>query len=85
MVASPVLVVCRVGVTGERVEVLFVDFGNVDVVSVTALKALPPQLMMLPMQVSDLRVCACAAGNTACVSLHVYCACVSLLGHPLPS
>ena len=58
MVASPVPVVCRVGVTGERVEVLFVDFGNVDVVSMTALKALPPQLMMLPMQVSDLRVCA---------------------------
>ena len=71
--ASPVLVVCRVGVTGERVEVLFVDFGNVDVVSVTALKALPPQLMMLPMQVSDLRVCVHVQPAIQHVSPSVYC------------
>ena len=66
-------VVCRVGVTGERVEVLFVDFGNVDVVSVTALKALPPQLMMLPMQVSDLRVCVHVQPAIQHVSPSVYC------------
>lgn len=71
--ASPVPIVCRVGVTGERVEVLFVDFGNVDVVSVTALKALPPQLMMLPMQVSDLRVCVHVQPAIQHVSPSVYC------------
>ena len=53
--------VCCVGVMGEKVEVLFVDFGNVDMVSVTALKELPSQLMMLPMQVSDMQcLCMCS-------------------------